>query len=318
MTHPWRALGYLAAAVLAGYFAWFLAGSIDMAMLESAMSPKLVAALALSAVMYASIIPITGWAWRRLLSGQGERWRISWLTALLAATQLAKYVPGNIAQHASRAALAMRGGMAGRSLVSTVAQETILAAAASVVVGVLMYAISAPGAGRLPDDARAGLLWVGPLLGLACVALASVRISPQHASASPHRLIRLLGRMGGLPGARVALPAFAAYALNYLLIGIGLWVVARASGMPSALDLPLVTAAFALSWLVGFLAPGAPAGLGVREGIMVVLLSGAADNAQLLVFVLLARLVTMLGDACNFLIGSAWLAVDQSKGNAIS
>ena len=80
----------------------------------------------------------------------------------------------------------------------------------------------------------------------------------------------------------------------------------------------LVTAAFALSWLVGFLAPGAPAGLGVREGIMVVLLSGAADNAQLLVFVLLARLVTMLGDACNFLIGSAWLAVDQSKGNAIS
>lgn len=84
MKHPWRALGYLAAAALAGYFAWFLAGSIDMVMLESAMSPKLLAALALSAVMYASIIPITGWAWGRLLSGQGERWRISWLTALLA------------------------------------------------------------------------------------------------------------------------------------------------------------------------------------------------------------------------------------------
>ena len=315
MKLSWRALGYLAATIFAGYFAWFVAGSIDLAMLESAMSPGVLAALALSALLYAAIIPITGWAWARLLSGQGERWRVSRLAALLAATQLAKYVPGNIAQHASRAALATRDGMAVKSFFSTVAQETILAAAASVVVGVLMYAISAPGAGRLPDDARAGLLWVGPLLGLAFIALASVRVSPQHASANPHRLMRVLGRMGGLPGAKVALPAFAAYALNYLLIGLGLWIVARASGMPSSLDFPLVTAAFALSWLIGFLAPGAPAGLGVREGIMVVLLSGAADNAQLLVFVLLARLVTMLGDACNFLIGTAWLAVDRMKRN---
>jgi uncharacterized membrane protein YbhN (UPF0104 family) len=124
--------------------------------------------------------------------------------------------------------------------------------------------------------------------------------------------------MGGLPGARVALPAFAAYATNYLLIGIGLWIIARASGMSPALDFPLITAAFALSWLIGFLAPGAPAGLGVREGIMVVLLSGAADNAQVLIFVLLARVVTMLGDICNFLIGSAWLAIDESRRNATS
>ena len=71
MKLSWRALGYLAATIFAGYFAWFVAGSIDLAMLESAMSPGVLAALALSALLYAAIIPITGWAWARLLSGQG-------------------------------------------------------------------------------------------------------------------------------------------------------------------------------------------------------------------------------------------------------
>ncbi len=315
MKLQWRILGYLAAALSAAYFAWFLAGSIDLAVLQGVMSPRVFAAVALSALMYAAIIPVTGWAWARLLAGQGESWRIPRLTALLAVTQLAKYVPGNIAQHASRAALATRDGMAARPLLSTVAQETILATAASVIVGFAMLAMSASGAARLPGDARVALLWIGPLLGLALIALVGIRVPAGQASASPHRLIRLIGHMGGLPGARVALPAFCAYALNYVLIGMGLWVTARASGMPPGLDFPLVTAAFALSWLIGFLAPGAPAGLGVREGIMVALLSGSAGNAQLLVFVLLARLVTMVGDAINFLAGSAWLAMGDNKRN---
>jgi len=316
VTRYWRILGYLAAVAFAGYFIWFSLHSLDLVMLKAVLSPNVLAAVVLASAMYASIIPMTGWAWGRLLAGQNESWRVSRLSAILAVTQLAKYVPGNVAQHATRAALSIRNGMAPKSLFFTVVQETIMAAAASVLVGVLMLVASGHGADHLPDSARAALVWSVPLLVIAVLSLVSIRVAPQEAACSPSRMVRLVGRMGGLPGAKVAFPAFAVYALNYVLIGVGLWVVGRASGLPEALDLPLVTAAFALSWLIGFLAPGAPAGLGVREGITVVLLSGSAGNEYLLVFVLLARLVTMLGDAINFLLGTVWFAVDAKRSGA--
>lgn len=307
-----RVIGILVALLLAAYFIWFAVNSVDFDLLRDMMSPTVLAALILAALLYAAIIPVTGWAWSRLLVGQGESWPVVGLTAVLAVTQLAKYVPGNIAQHAGRAALALRQGMAGKALAVTVIQETLLAVAASVIVGLAMLALSGPGLAQLPKASQVALAWLTPFLLLVVLALASVRVSPAPLAESPRRWLRVLGQAGGLPGARVALPALAAYAFNYVLIGIGLWLLAGAAGLPKTVDLPLVTAAFALSWLLGFLAPGAPAGLGVREGILVMLLGGTTDDGLLLAFVLLARLTTMLGDAVNFALGSVWFAFTRS------
>src|SRR3546814_9620714 len=80
----------------------------------------------------------------------------------------------------------------------------------------------------------------------------------------------------------------------------GLCILARSADMPDSLYLYLITSAFALSWVLGFLAPGAPAGLGAREGIMLLLLHGSAPAEALLIFVLLARVVTVLGDGLCF------------------
>ena len=308
-----RIAGFIAALSLAAYFLWFSVNNINLHVLRGMLSPALLATLFFAALLYAAIIPLTGWAWQRLLIGQGQSPSLPWLIALLATTQLAKYVPGNIAQHASRAALAIRGGVTARILLVTVAQETVLAMAASLSVGFLMLAVSGRTVAQLPESSHLVVAWSVPVVFTIVISLASVRLPPDSLADSPNRILRLVGHMGGLPGARVALPAFAAYALNYVLIGIGLWMVGHVAGLPEALALPLVTASFALAWLLGFLAPGAPAGLGVREGIMVMLLSGAASNEHLLAFVLLARLVTMLGDAINFLLGSWWFALEAKR-----
>src|SRR3546814_10111891 len=74
--------------------------------------------------------------------------------------------------------------------------------------------------------------------------------------------------MGGLPGPGATLIAVTIYAGNYLLIGLGIWLLAIALGMAHEIDYAMATSAFALSWILGFLAPGAPAGLGAREGLM--------------------------------------------------
>lgn len=305
MKHLLRLFSYLLAALLAGYFGWFAMRSLDASAVDALGEPAILGAVVMAAVLYALIIPVTAWAWACLLSRQGERWRIRPLAVLLGRVQLAKYIPGNVAQHAGRAILALRAGMGGRPLAVTVVQETVLAIAASLLIGTAALAVSASGLGQIPMRSRAWLAVVGAAAALAVLALALLDTPPERLLASRFRLARLVGRLGGFPGVGVVAKALAAYSLNYLMIGLGLWLVAQAAGMSPALDLPLVTAAFALSWLLGFLAPGAPAGLGVREGIMLLLLAGATADSEAITFVLLARVVTLLGDAVCYL--ASWV-----------
>ena len=293
------------AIAFAGYFVWFAAQTLDfVVLLQLLSSPLLLAGVILAALLYSLIIPITAWAWKILLDRQGESWKSGPLAKILGLTQLSKYVPGNVLQHATRAALSLESGMSGRALIVTVAQETLLAVAASLLVGSIMLLVTPHGVAALSDIWSEWLLWLGVAIGACVLVLASVELRPERLRSHPNRWLRMLSSSGGLPGPVATFSALGAYTANYLLIGLGLWLVSRTANFPVELDYTLVTAAFALSWALGFLAPGAPGGLGVREGIMLLLLHGAASDEILLAFVLLARVVTMLGDAFCFSVGS--------------
>lgn len=96
--------------------------------------------------------------------------------------------------------------------------------------------------------------------------------------------------------------AVLAYAVNFILLGSALAAMTFTLADPPLTTLPLAIGAFALSWVGGYLVPGAPAGLGVREGILVALLSPSVDRA--LPIVLGFRLATTLGDLLSFGLGS--------------
>jgi uncharacterized membrane protein YbhN (UPF0104 family) len=300
MKWVWRVLGWLVAVALAAYFLWLASRALDVARLRELATLPVAAVTLVAALLYACIIPVTAWAWKGLLAQQGEAWKVRPLAVLLGRPQLAKYIPGNVAQHVGRAFLSLRAGMGMRAFAVTVVQENVLAVAASVLVGLIALALSPGGLAQLPPESRSWLWGLGLGLAAAVVILASFNLPPHRLAGSPSRLARALARVGGLPGPKAVFSAFAAYSLNYVLIGLGLWLLARAAGMPPALDLAVATAVFALSWLLGFLAPGAPAGLGVREGIMVLILAETVPDPDALAFVLLARVVTLAGDAIIF------------------
>ncbi len=309
-----RILLYLVALSLAGYFVQFAVRALDTdAIAQALSSPSQVMVILVAACLYASIIPVTGWAWRRLLAGQSEYWTGRDLAVILGLTQLAKYVPGNVAQHAARATLAMRAGMDPRAYFSTLAQETLLAVAASLMVGLVLLAWSGHRMAQLPPSASIWLYSAATALGIVVVVLASTRLEPTELRRRGGWARKALALAGGLPGPSVTLLALTAYALNYLVIGVGLWLVSICSG--AQISFALVTAAFSLSWVLGFLAPGAPAGLGAREGIMLILLHGTASSDHLVIFVLLARVVTILGDVLCFVMASVLKARQASNGH---
>ncbi len=66
-----------------------------------------------------------------------------------------------------------------------------------------------------------------------------------------------------------------------------------------------VVGVFALAWVAGFVTPGAPAGLGVRDAIMVAGLSPVYGAGTALGVTVIMRLATSAGDALAFLAGMA-------------
>jgi len=110
-----------------------------------------------------------------------------------------------------------------------------------------------------------------------------------------------------IPDARVLFQVVLAYSLNFLVLGLVLRVVCAALAPSVRLDYLFLTAAFAFAWLAGYLAPGLPAGLGAREGVLSAFLAGHLPEVELLNVLLGIRLATVAGDVLSFALGS-WLA----------
>jgi uncharacterized membrane protein YbhN (UPF0104 family) len=73
---------------------------------------------------------------------------------------------------------------------------------------------------------------------------------------------------------------------------------------------PGVVGAFVLAWLLGLITPGAPAGMGVRELVLLGLLSPFLPQSTILLATVLGRVVTIGGDLLFF--GWGCLATPES------
>lgn len=266
-----RRAGTALAALAAAYVAVrFLRGEGDAA------PPGIPAVLWLCAaglsVPYAGAHALLALAWRTLLEMQGTSAAAAWSMRTYGLSQLAKYLPGNVAHLASRQLLGASAGVPHAVLARSALYELAGLAAA----GVLLSLPALPLIdGRL-------VRWAAPPAAAAVVlaALVAVRLK---AGVRPARVLAL----------------HVIFLLTASLVFTSLLVLT----VPDAdrrLSWSAVGGAYTAAWLVGFVTPGAPAGLGVRELVLVFLLDGRAAEQDLLTAVVLSRAVTLLGDTLFF------------------
>lgn len=74
--------------------------------------------------------------------------------------------------------------------------------------------------------------------------------------------------------------------------------------------LVMLTGAFLFAWIIGFVTPGAPGGIGIRESVMM-LVSGAEFEENVLLFVLVMRAASVLADVLAFVIGALYLRTQR-------
>lgn len=84
-------------------------------------------------------------------------------------------------------------------------------------------------------------------------------------------------------------------------------------GSASLEELTALTGAFMFAWIIGFVTPGAPGGIGIREGVMI-FVSGDNFQDKIILFVLVMRLASIMADLASFTIGQIY----HSKKTKIS
>ena len=223
--------------------------------------------------------------WRQLLHrvGHGMPWRTA--ADSFVPTLLARYVPGKIWANAARLALARRAGVTLGASTGAILWETLVALTSAGVVAVAGLIGTAAAGPR-----RAALSLLVGTLAIWVVAALLARSSRGAA------LMRRLGGTVPVERPTTMIGPLVTSLVGWSFFAAAHFAVARGVATVAPGSLPLIAGAVALAWAGGYLAFVVPVGLGVRDGLLLVLLAAILTPSQAILFVAMSRLIQLAVD----------------------
>lgn len=254
-----------------------------------------------SIALYFVGVGLVGFIWQLLLSDHGLRptwWR---LQLILFVAQFAKYLPGNVAHHLGRIYLAKQAGIPLHATIHSMALEALYSVGVGSALALLAIFFV------LDTNMSSESFGVEPIsLGLmGCVTLVLPWLAVRALNRFSPRVASKIFGGGDLvePRFRTALVVAGLFLGCFFIFGLVLQL--QATWLFALPDVSLVelTALFAVAWVAGYLVPGASAGLGVREALMLVLLDPLVGPAVAVGLSVSLRIATTVGDALVFVLG---------------
>lgn len=300
-----RLLGYVLVAASLVFLALVGAEHARTAF-RIASGPASLGALTGAAGLYGLTQVIGGVSWWLLVRGEAESVSPTASVRIVLGSNVAKYLPGNVGHYVGRVALARRMGIAAAPAVATLAIEGVGNLTMALTLGLSGLVAQALAGGLLSASARLerSLGALDPLY-LAGAVLFVVVAAVAWASAGHWSVGKWL-RVPRSVRPRTLAVCLVAYGVNFVLMGCGAALLAH--GFLGLREIPvwLLTGSFALAWAAGFVVPGSPGGLGVREAVLVAQLGPAMGAGSALSLAVVLRLATVTGDAVGFGVGALW------------
>src|SRR5204863_1896251 len=199
-------------------------------------------------------------SWRRVLAGWAQRLSYGRAARIWLVVNLGRYIPGKVWSVAGLVVLAQRAGV-----------ETWAAGASALA----MQALGIGTAAALVAAATPGAASPLRLAAAALVSIATIGfLAWDRAARTVARLVGSVAQFRPLPLAAVAESAGLSL-LSWVTYGVAFWLLARGLGLPGALPVARAAGVFALGYILGLLALFAPGGVGVREVVLIGLLTPA-------------------------------------------
>jgi uncharacterized membrane protein YbhN (UPF0104 family) len=255
--------------------------------------------LGAAALIYAVSHLTTALSWPMTLRAMGKPLPFAFGIRTGFVAQIGKYLPGNIAHYVGRAAIAKDHGLSLTSSGISTGIEMLAGVLSAVIVAVVAFLYDpAPVAFLRSEFPHLAFARLTPAPIVLAVVLAAVGIL-------------IFGRVYSV---RVLLSPMLCLTLSFLLAALSFYSVVCA--MTAGATLSSVTGIFVLAWTVGFLVPGAPAGIGLREAILIGFLSPMIGSGNAVASAILHRLITAGTDSAVAVGGYAWLFLAKKKKSA--
>lgn len=212
-------------------------------------------------------------AWKRLLNYCGSTNTRAEVFNIFGNSYIAKYIPGNVFQFIGRLKIGKDSGIPSEILKKSIFLELVLIATSAILFAPLALI-------RLFSDTFP--LWA--FLGFTLLQLAvAMYLFVRH-------------------GHDMAI-AYLLY-IFFMIIGAFVFVAVLCLNRSACfgwVEVLVVVGYFTIAWVGGLLVPGAPAGIGIREALLVYLLKGIVSPQPLLEAIVISRLISFSGDVIFYL-----------------
>jgi hypothetical protein len=246
-------------------------------------------AIAVSALAFLAAIgcQFTGWFTLLRRHARANTFGVHDGAVVYAVGQLGKYVPGAVWPAVIQSDMGARRRMPWRVMLGAYTQTLVITVTTGAVLAL----------GVLTGPAPTWVRWVVVAGAVAGVVFGWAAVHPD----ALHRwmdgvLSRLTG--AGLPerlDGRAALTAALASVVAWVLIGVHAVAIVHPLGVGAG-DAVFVGASFVFAWVCGIVAVPFPAGLGVREAVLIVTVGQLTDRPTAVALALVSRLIQVVVD----------------------
>ena len=221
---------------------------------------------------------------------------------------LARYVPGSVLYVLGRVLLSERAGVPRRLTLASIVYEQALQATSAVIVSAYFLIDH-------PDLQGQPLRW-GILL---LIPLALALLHPRIFGPLADRVLRAFGRdpLPATMSLRGVVSVLAFYTLNWGVIAVGLFCVARSVSNVSPSDIMVVGAAQAFGYVAALATLVAPAGLGIRDAAFAWAVKTAAPGNSFAVASLIAIVVRAVLTVVELIYVAVVTALGRREGWSI-
>ena len=262
----------------------------------SALNYELLITVFVCSIIYGLSEFLLSFAWRRLLKMCGHK-DISANTCnrIYGKSQIAKYIPGNVFHVVGRHILGSQAGIKNIVLAGATIYEILGLISISVLIGfggMIIFGLS-------------NIYF--SLYQIILILFSTIVITSLITALAPY-LMSLRGIILPYRGIWDAVinisKIYVFYFIFFLIAGLLLVIIVNLFLDININLIAKLIVIFSIAWLAGFIIPGAPGGIGVREAVIIFFITPIIGEAQSVAIAIALRFVTLLGDVWFLMISN--------------
>ena len=262
----------------------------------SALNYELLITIFICSIIYGLSEFLLSFAWRRLLKMCGHKdISANVCNRIYGKSQIAKYIPGNIFHVVGRHILGSQAGIKNIVLAGATIYEILGLISISVLIGfggMIIFGLS-------------NIYF--SLYQIILILFSTIVITSLITALAPY-LMSLRGIILPYRGIWDTIinisKIYVFYFIFFLIAGLLLVIIVNLFLDININLIAKLVVIFSISWLSGFIIPGAPGGIGVREAVIIFFITPIIGEAQSVAIAIALRFVTLLGDVWFLMISN--------------